>query len=196
MSQASNTESAIRTALHNMEADVNFLDSKFDSGIVGLVEGGFGAWGVVCYDRDTALALMTSAGISADEAEGFFYNVLTCPMDSDKPRLLHKSADMLSSAPEQTMRQYINQLDGKFMLMEPETMDAAIMGLLQVGGEVGSVVCYDRDKVIEILMADGMDRDDAEEFYSFNIEGAYVGPETPIFLTTAQSIIDNYGDEA
>jgi len=36
--------------------------------------------------------------------------------------------------------------------------------------------------VIETLVADGMDLDEAEEYFCFNISGAYVGPKTPIFI--------------
>jgi hypothetical protein len=43
---------------------------------------------------------------------------------------------------------------------------------------------YDRDKCIEILKTrDGMSGEEAEEFFSFNVTGAFVGPHTPVFLT-------------
>ena len=42
---------------------------------------------------------------------------------------------------------------------------------------------YDRDKCIEILMTrDGMSRDDAEDYFGFNVQGAYVGEHTPAYL--------------
>lgn len=42
---------------------------------------------------------------------------------------------------------------------------------------------YDRERIIKVLMdRDGMDREGAEEYVSFNIEGAYVGKLTPIIL--------------
>lgn len=42
---------------------------------------------------------------------------------------------------------------------------------------------YDRRLCIEILMnRDGMSEDEAEEFFSFNVEGAWVGDNTPAFL--------------
>lgn len=47
----------------------------------------------------------------------------------------------------------------------------------------GPVTVYDRDKCIEILMKrDEMSHEEAEEFFSFNVEGAYVGEHTPAFL--------------
>lgn len=44
-------------------------------------------------------------------------------------------------------------------------------------------VVYSRDKVIEILMREqDMDITEAEEYYEYNIAGAYVGEHTPIFV--------------
>ena len=44
------------------------------------------------------------------------------------------------------------------------------------------VAVYDRDKCIEILSKD-MTIDEAEEYFDFNVTGAYVGEETPVFVT-------------
>ena len=47
------------------------------------------------------------------------------------------------------------------------------------------VAVYSYDKVIEILMKrDGMTYEEAEEFFDFNIGGAYVGEQTPIYVMT------------
>jgi hypothetical protein len=40
---------------------------------------------------------------------------------------------------------------------------------------------YDRDKCIEILMKD-MTHEEAEEYFQYNVQGAYVGENTPAFL--------------
>jgi len=40
---------------------------------------------------------------------------------------------------------------------------------------------YDRAKCIDILAKD-MSYDEAEEYFSFNVEGAYVGENTPAFI--------------
>jgi hypothetical protein len=48
-------------------------------------------------------------------------------------------------------------------------------------------VVYNIDKVIEILMDQGMDHDEAIEYYEFNIVGAYVGEQTPLFVNTYAS---------
>jgi hypothetical protein len=45
------------------------------------------------------------------------------------------------------------------------------------------VVCYDRDKIIIILMTrDDMRLEEAEEFFEFNIAGCYAGEYTPLIL--------------
>ena len=42
-------------------------------------------------------------------------------------------------------------------------------------------ICYDREKCIQILMKD-MSRSEAEEYFTFNVEGSYVGENTPLFI--------------
>jgi hypothetical protein len=60
-------------------------------------------------------------------------------------------------------------------------LDEAFIGVAQTEG--ASVAVYNRDKIIEILMArDGIDYVSAVEFYSFKIEGAYVGEHTPLYI--------------
>jgi hypothetical protein len=39
---------------------------------------------------------------------------------------------------------------------------------------------YSGEKMIEVFMAQGMTEDEAVEWISFNVEGAYVGEQTPI----------------
>tara|TARA_R110000822_G_scaffold183122_1_gene322584 strand:+ start:53 stop:292 length:240 start_codon:yes stop_codon:yes gene_type:complete len=65
-------------------------------------------------------------------------------------------------------------------VMTMDGYDDAIIGVVErIGLEV---VCYDLDKVIEILMKQGMDEDDAWEWYQFNMVGSWVGEKTPVFL--------------
>ena len=59
----------------------------------------------------------------------------------------------------------------------------AIVGICERFGAV-PVVAYDRDKCIEILMdRDGMEDEEAVEYFEFNVAGSYVGDVTPVFLT-------------
>jgi hypothetical protein len=59
--------------------------------------------------------------------------------------------------------------------------EEALVGVVQLFDKL--VAVYDREKCIEILQArDGMEHDEAEEFFEFNTQGAYVGEQTPGFL--------------
>lgn len=37
-------------------------------------------------------------------------------------------------------------------------------------------------KTLEALMAEGMDEEEAQEYFSYNNAGAYVGEQAPVFL--------------
>lgn len=59
-------------------------------------------------------------------------------------------------------------------------LDAALYGALFRPGQP-VVAVYDIDQIVAILSRD-MGKDDAQEYFDFNIEGAYCGPHTPVFL--------------
>lgn len=66
-------------------------------------------------------------------------------------------------------------------LLKADGLDDAIIGVVQRMGI--QAICYDEDKVIEILMErDGMTYEEAIEYFDFNIAGAWVGDSTPFFL--------------
>ena len=49
------------------------------------------------------------------------------------------------------------------------------------------LAAYDRDKCIEILMErDGMDSDEAEEYFNFNVSGSWVGENTPVYISLSE----------
>lgn len=58
----------------------------------------------------------------------------------------------------------------------------AFIGIGSQGPNGETVAVYDSMKIVEKLMADGMDQEQALEFYEYNIAGAYVGPKTPMFM--------------
>lgn len=61
--------------------------------------------------------------------------------------------------------------------------DGAFVGLADGGGCYRAV--YDAFRCIDILQKrDGMDYDEAEEFFQFNVLGANVGEGTPIYIHT------------
>jgi len=55
--------------------------------------------------------------------------------------------------------------------------DAAIIGI----EEASMRVIYSVSKCIKILTEEGMSEEDAHEYFSFNVSGAYVGEKTPIW---------------
>ena len=64
--------------------------------------------------------------------------------------------------------------------------EAAFVG---VGSQFSNepVAIYDRAKCLAILMErDGMTEEESEEFFDFNVQGAWVGDQTPIFMEFAQ----------
>ena len=67
-------------------------------------------------------------------------------------------------------------------LLTADGFDDALIGI----GErinLDSVAVYDVDKCIDILMSrDGMSREEAVEFFDFNVRGSWVGKKTPIWV--------------
>ena len=60
--------------------------------------------------------------------------------------------------------------------------DHCIVGVVEQFGRP-PIACYDKQRVLDELMTDGMSEEDAEEFWEFNQIGAYVGEATPCFIT-------------
>ena len=68
------------------------------------------------------------------------------------------------------------------------TMDGyedCIAGIVERFGQE-SIVCYDKEKVLKKLQDDGMEEDEAIEFFYFNQLGAWMGEGTPCFISLAQ----------
>jgi hypothetical protein len=63
--------------------------------------------------------------------------------------------------------------------------DQAIIGPAYVwhGNERVNVLIYNAEAIRYVLVKrDGMDPEEAREFIEFNIEGAYMGPDTPLLV--------------
>jgi len=78
----------------------------------------------------------------------------------------------------------IEQVGGED-LMFFDGYDDAIVGVTYHKGE--NIVVYDRAKVLRILEKT-MSPDEAADFFEYNIAGAYLGPQTPIFLHTIDAL--------
>ena len=67
------------------------------------------------------------------------------------------------------------------MVIFPDIAEALIGYSEQFGQE--SQAIYDKEKVIEIYQKQGMDREEALEYFYFNTLGTGLSEGTPVFLT-------------
>jgi len=71
--------------------------------------------------------------------------------------------------------------DIELLFLEEDYFDEAILGVITVFGGMCRVV-YSREDILRILVSRGMEYPEAQEYFEFNIEGSYVGEQTPVFL--------------
>ena len=87
------------------------------------------------------------------------------------------------------IREHLNDMFEGLLFLSEREFDAAILGVAERIG-MSPIVAYDTAKIIGILCErDGMEDDEAAEFFEFNIAGAYVGDRTPIFIAQIHSIL-------
>lgn len=69
-------------------------------------------------------------------------------------------------------------------MLKADGFDEAIIGMASIwrDGSKVDVLVYDGNKMATMLRKDGMVYQDAVEFIEFNVEGSYVGVETPIVM--------------
>lgn len=78
---------------------------------------------------------------------------------------------------------YIHDRELELVFFEPaETFDGALLGIVWGYGQEPAVL-YDEATVLARLERAGMTPEDAEEWFSFNTVGAYLGPATPRFCS-------------
>lgn len=66
-------------------------------------------------------------------------------------------------------------------MLKADGFDEAILGVaVRFTGD--PVVAYDYRACVDILIARGATRLEAEEYMDFNVVGAWHGPETPVFV--------------
>jgi hypothetical protein len=68
--------------------------------------------------------------------------------------------------------------------LKADGFDEAVLGFDENSGRL----VYSTSKIIECLVRDGMEHEDAVEYYYFNIAGAYVGDLTPIFVNDLDEV--------
>ena len=72
--------------------------------------------------------------------------------------------------------------DEKDAPMSLDGLDEAIIGTVERFG-MSPVLAYDYDKVIKLLTKDGMNEEEAIEWFDYHTLGAWVGEGTPAFVT-------------
>jgi hypothetical protein len=98
-----------------------------------------------------------------------------------------------TNAPARTSRQDVERLNIReelseewgqaFLFMSEPDYDEAIIGVMErAGGE--SVIAYDTQKILAVLER-SMSAEEAQEFFEYNILGAYMGDRTPVYITRA-----------
>ena len=64
--------------------------------------------------------------------------------------------------------------------------DEAIIGMAE-RINLGPVVAYDVDKMLDIMVErDGMTYEEAIEYFDYNILGAWMGENTPVYIQTSR----------
>lgn len=67
-----------------------------------------------------------------------------------------------------------------YSILLADGLDEAFIG---IGWQFNTpLAVYDRDQCMEILESQGMTPEEAQEYFYFNTQGAYVGEQTPIFI--------------
>lgn len=61
-------------------------------------------------------------------------------------------------------------------------LDNAIIGIDYRGNAKDDRLVYSARKIINQLISTGLDPDEALDFYYYNIEGIYLGPNTPLIV--------------
>jgi len=65
----------------------------------------------------------------------------------------------------------------------PTGLEDAVIGMVERFG-MAPLILLDREKCIKIFMdRDGMEYEEAEEFFDFNVIGAWMGEGTPCFAS-------------
>ena len=74
----------------------------------------------------------------------------------------------------------LEQLGDEEEVLLADGFENAFVGIARQFGQ--PIAVYDRKKCLCCLVKQGMSYEEAEEYFSFNTEGAWVGSGTPAFL--------------
>ena len=88
---------------------------------------------------------------------------------------------MLSLRCQGRMKQVLNKIIDAYPeeeFLKADGLDEAVIGI----EEDEMRLVYSVDKCIEIFMSQGMEYDEALEFFDYNVRGAWMGDKTPIWV--------------
>lgn len=86
---------------------------------------------------------------------------------------------LFSSQTTDEMMEWLNETFEK--VLYPVGFENCILGVAErFGGP--PIVVLDIEKMLSTLEAQGMNHDEALEYFEYNILGAYVGEETPVYM--------------
>ena len=80
------------------------------------------------------------------------------------------------------IQKYLESIDASAIKLDG--FDDAVIGLAQSFS--GFVIVYDQQKILDILQKD-MTEEEAWEYYYYNIKGAYLDNDQPIFMIDTNS---------
>lgn len=154
------------------DGELTFLPAQYDGAILGVLER-------INMPPTVAYASTIVAALPSDHASLLAHTVTAA---GAPVALISLDALRRQASPDRALRDLMaDTIDNELLFIDPDAMDSAIMGVARLEGDGFSVV-YNRQKLVEQFAADGMDEDDADEWVSFNIEGAYVGSRTPFIM--------------
>jgi hypothetical protein len=124
-------------------------------------------------------------GSSSGELAGELASNGRLNASGEKAGNLEKQEDSLNT----DLREHLSDMFEGLLFLSEREFDAAILGVAERIG-MSPIVAYDTAKILDILCErDGMEVDEALEYFEFNIAGAYVGERTPIFIGQIHSIL-------
>lgn len=88
--------------------------------------------------------------------------------------------------------EHLEEYGEEALLMEPRSeYDECIIG---IGARFhdGPLAIYSWERILAVLMKDGMDEEEAQEWFNFNIIGGWNGPGTPIYVN--ESMMRTFDD--
>jgi hypothetical protein len=74
-------------------------------------------------------------------------------------------------------------------MLKADGFDKAAIGTAYVRNM--DVLVYSVERCLDVLVQQGMSRDEAVDYFEFNVGGAYVGAETPIFVYDLMGELDD-----